>query len=55
MPKITDLSLQLPTQQQVCTTVSVKYVMLTLFFLGYREIYILEVPHFALISRIKMP
>lgn len=24
-------------------------------FLGYREIYILEVPHFALISRIKMP
>lgn len=24
-------------------------------FLGFREIYILEVPHFALISRIKMP
>ncbi len=24
-------------------------------FLAFREIYILEVPHFALISRIKMP
>lgn len=24
-------------------------------FLGFREIYILEVPYFALISRIKMP